>query len=113
MHKERAVRFKRKFVRPHKRKREDGLMSGWQSDGRRVLSGWESRPQGGNRPAGSGEFEGNTGFIQGENRASMRREEAPTMTTGLARRTAKARKERTLRLTSLAHGLTQARDGRI
>src|SRR5260363_25580 len=46
-------------------------------------------------------------------RPSMQREETPTMTTGLERIAAKARKKRTLRFTSLAHHLTRERVGRI
>src|SRR5260364_256313 len=65
------------------------------------------------RPAENGKFEGNIGSIQREERASMQREETPTMTTGLERIAAKARKKRTLRFTSLAHHLTRERVGRI
>ena len=63
----------------------------------------------GKRPAEDELFEGNMGSIQREIRSSMQREEKPTMETGLERIAAKARSEPKLRLTSLAHHITQER----
>jgi RNA-directed DNA polymerase len=63
----------------------------------------------GKRPAEVELFDGNMGSIQWEIRPSMRREETPTMETGLERIAAKARCEPTLRFTSLAHHLTRER----
>jgi RNA-directed DNA polymerase len=56
----------------------------------------------GKRPAEDELFEGNMGSIQREIRASMQREDEPTMETGLERIAAKARSEPKLRFTSLA-----------
>jgi len=63
----------------------------------------------GKRPAEDELFEGNMGSIQREIRSFMQREEKPTMETGLERIAAKARSEPKLRLTSLAHHITQER----
>src|SRR5260370_68638 len=52
---------------------------------------------------------GNMGSIQREIRASMQREDEPTMETGLERIAAKARSEPKLRFTSLAHHITRER----
>src|SRR5437899_11283322 len=63
----------------------------------------------GKRPAEDELFEGNMGSIQREIRASMQREDKPTMETGLERIAAKARSEPKLRFTSLAHHITGER----
>src|SRR6202007_3167731 len=63
----------------------------------------------GKRPAEDELFEGNMGSIQREIRASMQREDKPTMETGLERIAAKARSEPKLRFTSLAHHITKER----
>src|SRR3984893_208388 len=49
------------------------------------------------------------GSIKREIRTSMQREDKPTMETGLGRIAAKARSERKLRFTSLAHHITRER----
>ena len=61
----------------------------------------------GKRPAEV--FVGNMGSIQREIRASMQREDTPTMETGLERIAARARCEPSLRFTSLAHHITRER----
>jgi RNA-directed DNA polymerase len=63
----------------------------------------------GKRPAEVELFVGNMGSIQREIRASMQREDTPTMETGLERIAAKARCEPSLRFTSLAHHITRER----
>jgi len=63
----------------------------------------------GKRPAEVELFVGNMGSIQREIRASMQREDTPTMATGLERIAAKARCEPKLRFTSLAHHITKER----
>jgi RNA-directed DNA polymerase len=63
----------------------------------------------GKRPAEVELFVGNMGSIQREIRASMQREDTPTMETGLERIAVKARCEPSLRFTSLAHHITRAR----
>ena len=63
----------------------------------------------GKRPAEDELFGGNMGSIQREIRTSMQREDKPTMETGLGRIAAKARSERKLRFTSLAHHITRER----
>ena len=52
---------------------------------------------------------GNMGSIQRETRPSMQREDQPTMATELEQIAAKARREPTLRFTSLAHHITRER----
>ena len=54
-------------------------------------------------------FLGNMGYIQGETRPSMQREDQLTMETGLERIAAKARCEPDLRFSSLAHHITRER----
>ena len=63
----------------------------------------------GKRPAEVELFVGNMGSIQREIRASMQREDTPTMETGLERIAARARCEPSLRFTSLAHHITRER----
>ena len=63
----------------------------------------------GKRPAEVELFVGNMGSIQREIRASMQREDTPTMETGLERIAVKARCEPELRFTSLAHHITKER----
>jgi RNA-directed DNA polymerase len=63
----------------------------------------------GKRPAEAELFVGNMGSIQREIRASMQREDTPTMETGLERIAVKARCEPSLRFTSLAHHITRER----
>ena len=63
----------------------------------------------GKRPAEVELFVGNMGSIQREIRASMQREDTPTMETGLERIAVKARCEPSLRFTSLAHHITRER----
>jgi RNA-directed DNA polymerase len=52
---------------------------------------------------------GNMGSMQRETRPSMQREDQPTMATELEQIAAKARREPTLRFTSLAHHITRER----
>src|SRR5215831_7405857 len=52
---------------------------------------------------------GNMGSMQRETRPSMQREDQPTMATKLEQIAVKARREPTLRFTSLAHHITSER----
>src|SRR4029077_1415041 len=105
----RSIRFRRKPVGPDKlarRGRSDGLVEVRLAD---------STPRSG-EPAtwGSGQQKmncsrGNMGSMQREIRASMQREDEPTMETGLERIAAKATSEPKLWFTSLAHHITRER----
>ena len=72
-----------------------------------VLRGRESRPHGkaghmGKRPANVGVFDDAMVSTQGEIQAFIQGKELSTMTTGIERITDKARREPTLRFTSVA-----------
>ena len=63
----------------------------------------------GRRSAVVGLLLGNMGSMQRETRASMQREDQPTMATKLEQIAVKARRETNLRFTSLAHHITSER----